>query len=255
MLKIALCDDEMEQQNMMALLTAEYFNGNANLKMYSDGQKLLDIVDWNGPDVFDLYILDIIMPEMSGIQLGNALRDRGVSAPIVYITTSKDFAVDSYSVQAFHYLVKPVDREQLFTVLARAEKIIEKNKADTITVNTASGTVIISVSDILYAELYSRAARYRLFDGTIIDSLKLHTSFRNAVAQLLSSISFKMLGSSFAVNLHHIKEIQKKELIFVNGATLSIPKGAKNNILRAWMDYWMERNVHRQTDNNEGLPH
>ena len=102
MLKIALCDDEMEQQNMMALLTAEYFNGNANLKMYSDGRKLLDIVDWNGPDVFDLYILDIIMPEMSGIQLGNALRDRGVSAPIVYITTSKDFAVDSYSVQAFH---------------------------------------------------------------------------------------------------------------------------------------------------------
>ena len=59
MLKIALCDDEMEQQNMMALLTAEYFNGNANLKMYSDGRKLLDIVDWNGPDVFDLYILDI----------------------------------------------------------------------------------------------------------------------------------------------------------------------------------------------------
>ena len=40
MLKIALCDDEMEQQNMMALLTAEYFNGNANLKMYSDGRKL-----------------------------------------------------------------------------------------------------------------------------------------------------------------------------------------------------------------------
>ena len=163
--------------------------------------------------------------------------------------------MDSYSVQSFHYLVKPVDREQLFTVLARAEKIIEKNKADTITVNTASGTVIISVSDILYAELYSRAARYRLFDGTIIDSLKLHTSFRNAVAQLLSSISFKMLGSSFAVNLHHIKEIQKKELIFVNGATLPIPKGAKNDILRAWMDYWMERNAHRQTDNNEGLPH
>ena len=66
MLKIALCDDEMEQQNMMALLTAEYFNGNANLKMYSDGQKLLDVVDWNGPDVFNLYILDLSLIHISG---------------------------------------------------------------------------------------------------------------------------------------------------------------------------------------------
>ncbi len=54
-----------------------------------------------------------------------------------------------------------------------------------------------------------------------------------------------MLGSSFLVNLHHIKKVNKKELILVNNQILSIPKGTKNDLLRAWMDYWLNE------ENNE----
>ena len=108
MMRIALCDDEKAHQDKIGAMLAEYPGNDINLKVYSEAEKLLEQIEWGGRDIFDLYILDVIMPGMSGIELGENLRDVGVSAPIIYLTTSKDYAVDSYNVRAFHYLVKPV---------------------------------------------------------------------------------------------------------------------------------------------------
>lgn len=245
MLTIALCDDEEHQRQKIKDLVSEYFDGHVNLKTYKDGQKLLDHIEFEGKDLFDLYILDVIMPQLSGIELGRKLRRIGVCAPIIYLTSSRDYAVESYNVRAFHYMVKPIEKEKLFPVLAQAENVIAQSKTNSVTINTPGGAVVIRTSEILYAELYSRSVRYYLTNGASIDSQKLRISFQKAVGGLLELKNFTMLGSSFLVNLHHIKKVNKKELILVNNQILSIPKGTKNDLLRAWMDYWLNE------ENNE----
>lgn len=240
MLKIALCDDDRDQIDKIKEHLLEYFKTDVNLTVFTNSRTLLDHVEWNGKELFDLYILDVIMPELSGIELGLQLRDMDISAPIIYLTGSKDYAVDSYNVHALHYLVKPVEKEKLFSVLKQAELLIERLKTHSITVNTSDGTVVIRTPDILYAELYERSARYNLINGDVVDSQKLRVSFQKAVSELLERDNFIMLGSSFLVNLHYIKKVGKKELILANKKSLTIPKGTRNDLLNKWMDYWME---------------
>ena len=240
MLKIALCDDDVDQIDKIKEYILEYFKTDVNLTVFTNSQMLLDRVEWSGKELFDLYILDVIMPELSGIELGLQLRGMDVCAPIIYLTSSKDYAVESYSVHALHYLVKPVEKEKLFSAIKQAEILTARLKAHSITVNTSDGTVVINTSDILYAELYERSVRYNLINETVVDSQKLRISFQKAVGELLERDNFIMLGSSFLINLHYIKKVGKKELILTNEKSLAIPKGARNDILNKWMDYWME---------------
>ena len=69
---------------------------------------------------FDLYILDCIMPGMNGIELGAALRMRDDMGFLIYLTTSPDFALDSYRVDAFDYLFKACQERAVFQSLDKA---------------------------------------------------------------------------------------------------------------------------------------
>ena len=141
MLKIALCDDEPGQRSLTGGLLREYMEQRpslaARLTVVSSGEELLEQAEAEGG--FDLYVLDVIMPELSGIDVGVKLRELGSDAPIIYLTTSPDYAVDSYLAQAFYYILKPVDRFQLFEVLDRAAALLEKRRAVSMPIKTKSG--------------------------------------------------------------------------------------------------------------------
>ena len=132
-LNIAICDDEAihrrEIQTMLSRYLQEHPSLEGKLWVYSEGKALLEQAREMGG--FDLYILDILMPEFSGIEIGRRLRALGDGGEILYLTNSNDFAADSYDVGAFFYLLKPVEEEKLFRVLAGAvEKLLwKKNRS------------------------------------------------------------------------------------------------------------------------------
>lgn len=105
-MQIALCDDEETCHEKIKKLITQYKQINSDrtlsLSSFSSGKELINHVDEYGG--FDLYILDCIMPEMNGIELGTALRMRDDTGILLYLTTSPDFALDSYRVDAFDYL-------------------------------------------------------------------------------------------------------------------------------------------------------
>lgn len=243
LLKIALCDDESNQLDTINALIFEYFGSSASVQTYNNAKALLEHIEWNEKEVYDLYILDVIMPKISGIELGCKLRKLGVKAPIIYLSKSKDFAVDSYDVKAFYYLIKPIEKDKFFSVLSQADKWIKEIRSSTSAINTPDGSIAVRNSDILYVELYSRCVRYYLVNGSVIDSQKLRTSFRKAVSRLLENDNFILLGASFLINLHHVSKIGKSELHFTNGKTLSLPRNSRNNLLKAWMDYWIDYKI------------
>ncbi len=241
MLRIAICDDETAEQEQTAALLEDYLGERprltANVSLFGGGQALLDAVKMGGG--FDLYLLDVLMPGLNGIEAGKALRRLDRGGAIVYLTTSPDYAVDSYLTQAFFYLLKPVERERLFAVLDRAVAVLEKRESEAIIVNTPSCLRSIPLSEILYVERVERFMRYYLVDGETVDSRTIRGSLRDAASILLSDRRFVLCGASFVLGLHHVKSVEKSAALLDSGVRVPVSQSAFAGLKRAWMNYWL----------------
>ena len=122
MLDLALCDDEAEQLDIVGRLLRDYVQARPELairlSVFSSGRDLLAAEEEGAR--FDICVLDVVMPELSGIELGIELRERGSASAIIYLTIYPEYAVDSYAAKAFYYLVKPPEPERLYQVLDQA---------------------------------------------------------------------------------------------------------------------------------------
>lgn len=241
MLRIAVCDDDAAELERAASLLTAFFDQRpdtaANLTLFGDGQSLLDALEQGGD--FDLYLLDVLMPGLNGIDTGKAIRALGRDGEIVYLTTSPDYAVDSYLTQAFFYLLKPVKQDQLFEVLDRVADVLRKRKNEAVIVSTPSGMRSIPLSDILYAERVDRFLRYYLVGGETVDSRTIRASLRDAAAALLADGRFALCGASFVLGLHHVTSVEKSEALLDTGGSVPVSRSAGADLKRAWMNYWL----------------
>lgn len=242
-IQVALCDDETASHEITKKLLAEYRQKVSPvsfvLSCFSSGRELLDYIDTS--ESFHIYILDIIMPDINGIQLGTALREQGDDGLIIYLTSSPDFALESYNTDALHYLLKPIDSEPFFRCMDKALNRLNRSLTETISIKTPGSTRIIPVHNILYAERVNRFIRYNLNDGTVIDSVTFNGTFQSAVSPLLSRHGFLIVGSSFVVNLYHVTEVTKSDMLLDEKHLVPIPRRTYKEVKSAWGDYWLKK--------------
>ncbi|MGM9958513.1 MAG: LytR/AlgR family response regulator transcription factor [Erysipelotrichaceae bacterium] len=240
-MRIALCDDEKACHDTIVKLIKKYQQANPDcflfLSSFYSGKELLNNVDEYGS--FDLYILDCIMPGMDGIELGKALRTRDNQGIIFYLTTSPEFALDSYRVNAFDYLLKPVDERLFFQSLDKAIASLSKTAQEMVQVKTADSIHILPVDSILYAERIRKQIDYYLADGTILSSITFNGSFKDAVKNLLPYNQMLLVGSSFVVNLSHVTQVTKTDLILTGNMHVPIPRRMYDNVKKQWANFWL----------------
>ncbi len=240
MFSIAVCDDDPEQLRKTGDFLHTYFEMRPSLSgqavTFQSGSELLDSATACGG--FDLYILDIIMPGLNGIETASKLRSLGDGGEIIYLTISNEYAADSYSVRAFFYLLKPVEKQRLFQVIDDAVEKLGRRRTEGIFVPVHGGTRRILLDRILYAERIGRIMRYYCADGPI-DSLTFQSSFRVMAAPLLGDRRFCLCGSSFVFNLQHIAGISGPTVLLDNGVQVPIPRRSAPDVKAAWGRYWL----------------
>ena len=241
MLRIAICDDEENQLHRAAALLNTYLHAHpaqdGQVECFLSGRDLLARAEAIGG--FDLYILDILMPEPSGIETGRQLRALGDGGELIYLTTSNDFAADSYDVRAFFYLLKPVDERRLFQVLDGAVEKLNRRRSSAIVVSTADGPRRILLERIRYVERVGRCARYYCTDGAV-DSHTIRVSFRELAAPLLVDRRVYLCGASFVLNFQHVTGVNSQTALLDNGQTVALPRTCAAEFKRAWGSYWLE---------------
>lgn len=241
MLRIALCDDDEHQLYQTAVLLRSYFqshpNLNGQLETFQSGKTLLERIE--NAQGFDLYILDILLPELNGIETGQHLRALGETGEIVYLTNFNNFAADSYDVGAFFYLLKPVTTERLFQILDRVVEKRNQRQISAVIVNTASGCRRILPDQIRYMERVGRRIRYFCTDRTL-ETQSIRVSFRTAAAPLLADRRFYLCGASIVLNFQHVTGVKGQSAILDNGQIVALPRTAAMECKKAWGDYWLE---------------
>jgi len=115
--KVAVCDNDKQELLQINRLVDEYVScgfaeGKIEVHSFERSMKLLDQME--SGEHFDIFLLDIIIPRLNGIELAAEIRSSDQVGKIIFLTSFLEFAVDSYSVGAFNYLLKPIKKDQLF---------------------------------------------------------------------------------------------------------------------------------------------
>ena len=216
-LRIAVCDDEIVQQKVMQALLQKYFEENdtlAEVKFYSSGQEYLkekksEILNT------DIFLLDIFMPELNGIDIGKELKSIGAKGKIIFITAGNDFITEAFEIQAFSYIQKPVIYEKFSKVMNSVIKSFEKTRYMDVVVDREKQRIYLA--DIEYVEtLGRRLVIYRQDEG-----VETYLSVKNFMDEY-GEEDFLQISRYVAVSKSKIQRIVGRSLYLMNGRELSI---------------------------------
>lgn len=240
---IVICDDRIEDlaniEKMLLKYSIYHPNIDFEMEKFSDAYKLLDKIQNN--QLADIYILDIIMSEVTGIDIGNQIRKSGRKSIIIYITSSADFALDAYDIHAVRYLVKPVCEEKFFEAVDCALSYIDVKRGSVYIVKTKDGLEQVPYSQIEYIENSSRMLEVNLTNGGKIKSIFIRQSFDEEIKELLNDRSFIKVHKSFLINLRYIKKLNRSNVIMESGASIPVSKKSTVNVKREYLLFVSEQ--------------
>lgn len=243
-MKVVVCDDSMEDLEKIRGLLTKYVEKNERIQLETEyfmySAELYRRIQSKAPG--DIYILDMIMNEKTGIDIGSLIRSRDADSVIIYVTSSDDFALEAYGVRAVRYLLKPVREELFIEAMDYAVTDISKEKKETIyTVKTKEGLVSIPYSRIEYIENYSRTLHICLTDQKRIQSIFIRKSFNEEIRQLMESDNFVQVHKSFVVNLCHVEKLASGSVLMKSGAAVPVSKTRTADVKRAYLKFVSEQ--------------
>ena len=237
MLRIAICDDvDAELQRIVALANAYLAERkmSAELRAFSHPDALLTACEKGS---FHIFLLDMVMPMVSGLELGRAIRRGSTDAQIIYITAEPGFALDAYAVSPLHYLIKPVDKAALFAALDLAAEKMDYGEETTVTIKTKSGLRTISTDMIASCEYKRHAVLYTLVSGEAIETTTLSGSFAEHIAPLLRDKRFIQPHAAYAVNMRLAERLDKGGFTLKGGAFVPVSGKQYTAVRNAYMSY------------------
>lgn len=165
--KIGICDDEKETREMLSDKVIHLYP-QSEILFYTSGEELLT------GELPDILLLDIQMPEESGIETAEKLRLMGSQLIIIFVTAIEDYVFQAFDVDAFHYLIKPFSDEKFSEVLQKAAEKLEKRKAEkenpkkpSLLITTGGTHITVNFEDIVYAEVFDRKVILHTVDSDI----------------------------------------------------------------------------------------
>lgn len=226
-MRIAICDD-LNTERKKVIEALNLIMGNFSVNEFDDGYELIKS-HMHMP--FDLIILDILMPKISGMDTARLLREKGVKTPVVFISSSEEFGVMSYSVLAFDYILKPIDLERLRECMKRL--LAQKKKKHYISVTYSGTETKILLSNIQCMESNLRKVIITLSENREIEIVGKLADFE----EYLIKHGFCRCHKSYIVNIEHIDSIENDTFFLTGGRTVKISRTYLQKAKKAYFDY------------------
>jgi len=232
-MKVAICDDEIVSRNEIASLLKLY-RKQKRLEIISDtydsGQKLL-----TSKLDYDIIFMDYQMKDIDGIETSRKIREANKDCTIIFISAYPMAAIDTFEVNTFRFITKPIDQNKLFKALDDYVALIDHDNL--LTLKTHDGIWTMKMSEIIYAEANGKHTCVRTSSKTY----DVHIHLKSIEARLPES-KFIRCHRAYVVGFQHIKNHTNEEILFYNGEKADIGKKYLTQFKTAFQDYIIRYN-------------
>lgn len=230
-MRIAVCDDESAIRNEIVRLIRKQ-QPEADIMLFSSGEEMLA-----AQKDFLIYFLDIDMGEMTGIEVAKALRakqEQQLKSIIIFITGYREYMEDAFDVNAYHYLVKPINETKFYEVFNKAWKeaaALEESMKRKILVKAAGTSKSVFLKDIFYIESSNKKVIFHTAQG----SFEVYTKMESLEAEL--GAAFYRCHRCYLVNMEKIAAYNADTIQLVNGEKLILAQKKYPDFVKAFMRY------------------
>ncbi len=236
LLNVCICDDDARDVAQIQAL-AECFAGEhpefpLSIRTFFSSFDLLEHLNQNGG--FDLYLLDILMPQMKGVELAERIRARNEAAEILFLTSSPEYALDAFDVSACGYLLKPVDKERFVKVLLSAAYRLTQPENSFLLLKTRDGMRTMLIRELVLGESVHLERVCTRADGA-----------RAVTADTLASLAERLRGDprffsphrAYIINMDHITALNAADIVLSTGQRVPVARTSYAALKRAYVDY------------------
>lgn len=239
MLRIAICDDQPMALSSISAYIEAYLSLHrleAEIHAFNHPDQLMRVIE---TELFQIYILDIVMPMVTGLELGKEIRRRSRDAQIIYATTEPQFALQAYAASPLNYLVKPIDKEKLFDTLSFAIAKVDLTEEKTFAVKASDSIRAIKFSEIMYCEYSNHVVSVHLSSGEVVSSRTIRERFTEYCRAILSDRHFLQCHTAYIVNVRRVERFAKDSFTLYGGKIIPIAAKQYPAVRDAYMDYLM----------------
>ncbi len=234
MIKFAICDDEPLMVRELAGGLAEYMKERSiadySVDSFSNGPALLD-----AGGGYDVIFLDIQMEQPDGMETAQRLRQQGDRSLLVFVTVLKECVFDAFQVEAFDYLLKPLDSARFKRTLDRVLLSLEKGTRELV-IQRGIGCEVVLLSDIVYCEVLGRKIYLHKSDGTVSD-------YYNKLEDLERRVDgrFFKCHRSYLVNLDYVRGCRAGQVLLSQGERIPASRLRERELTQALLRHMKER--------------
>ena len=236
MIKFAICDDEPYMAQEIADQLASYMmetDTDYSVDCFPTGYALL-----KSSDEFGVIFLDIQMERPDGMETARLLRQRDSRSLLIFVTVLKDRVFDVFPLEAFDYLLKPLDRGRFRRTMDRALRWLERDGAKNLVIQRGSDCQVVLLSDILYCEVLGRKVYLHKKDGIVVD----YYDRLEDLEQRVDSRFFKC-HRSYLVNLDYVSGCQEGQVLLPQGKRIPVSRLRERELTQALLRHMKERGV------------
>jgi two-component system response regulator LytT len=234
MLKIAVLDDEpIFHDNIRRKIYSIYdeIHMAVNVDCYSSGKALMYEVE--DGKYYDIYLLDIELPDISGIDLGRVLREKSPYCYIIFLTAYPQFAIEGYSAKAYQYILKDEWEQKLAVTLENIQKEITARTEPSYRIAISTKLEKIPVKDIYYI--------YKDGKNVVFQTRNGRSSIRKTLSVVYEELpeeGFIYVDRGFIVNVEHVMKLKNREIYMSNGEIVPVSKPQLERVKKEINAYW-----------------
>lgn len=244
-MKIAIVDDSIKDREYLQKEIQEIFfrrtKNHIEITTFKSGEELLEYFYDNkegNASLFDIVFLDIYMEDITGVDTARAIRKIDEDVKLIFITTSNEFASESYEVRAEDYLIKPFDGRRMNKII---DRFFRKNKEVKI-LEFPNGRKV-SVNSIVYTSFSGHYVTVFMKDGEKVQIRCTQKNFEKIIGpypQLISS--FK----GVIVNLEQVDGIEEDRFRMKDGEFVPISRRKYGEVKKQYTDFLMKKLMEKE---------